>query len=188
MEIKPWKKISEEVLATNPWWEYRKWVFELPSGKQADFFLPYRQDYVMVVPVRENGRILMVEGYRPFVDAMSLEFPAGGIEEGETALESAQRELNEEGGVTAAHLELIGEGFSNVGGTNARYKAYLGTDLTPGEFGHDETEAFHHYWLTVEEIEEKIAQGILLDSHSIATWHQALPALRAYLDQMKESR
>jgi ADP-ribose pyrophosphatase len=188
MELKPWKKLSEEVIATNPWWEYRKWIFELPSGKLADFHLPYRGDFVMVVPVRNDGKLLMVNGYRPFVDSMSLEFPAGGVESGEDYEVSAQRELNEEGQVRAEKLDLIGEGFSNGGGTNARYKAYLGTELSHQSTQHDETEEFELHWYSVTEIDEKIHSGDILDCHTISVWYQAQPALKKYLDQISKSR
>jgi ADP-ribose pyrophosphatase len=188
MELKPWKKLSEEVIATNPWWEYQKWVFELPSGKSADFHLPVRNDFVMVVPVRDDGILLMVNGFRPFVDSMSLEFPAGGVEKGEEYEVSAQRELNEEGQVFAKNLELIGEGFSNGGGTNAKYKAYLGTDLSEKVTESDETEEFELVWLSVEEIDQKIDNGEILDSHTISVWRQAQPALAKYLDLIGKTR
>ncbi len=188
MELKPWKKLSEEVIATNPWWEYQKWVFELPNGKPADFHLPVRGDFVMTVPVRDDGMILMVNGFRPFVNSMSLEFPAGGVEEGEDDKIAAQRELNEEGQVAAEELELVGEGFSNGGGTNARYRAYLATELSEQATQHDETEAFELHWFLPSEIEHKIHKGEILDSHTISVWYQAQPALQKYLDLIGKTR
>jgi len=55
MTVKPWKKFKEEVKMTNPYWEYRVAIFELPNGKMYEYHYPHVGMGAMVVAVNDNG-------------------------------------------------------------------------------------------------------------------------------------
>lgn len=81
---------------------------ELPSGDVIDDFsvvdLP---DGVLVVATDTEGRMILFEEYKYAVNDTVLTFPAGGIDEGETPLEAASRELLEETGYESSEVELL---------------------------------------------------------------------------------
>jgi len=104
----PAKPQSYRVVFSTPWFEIEESVLHEP-GK-----LPYYRmtapDGVICLPFTPEGDIIMVRQYRPNLDRFTLEIPAGAIEPGETILEAAAREIQEETGCAAADLRLLGPG------------------------------------------------------------------------------
>jgi ADP-ribose pyrophosphatase len=106
--MKHFKKLSEETINKNPYFEYKKDVFEDSSGKTGEYFYGVAHGGVLVIPILPDGRIALISQYRYLIDASQIEFPGGAIDEGETALESAKRELLEETGCKAVEITNIG--------------------------------------------------------------------------------
>lgn len=78
-------------------------IDEIPSQPgwnigSSPFFLISAPDNVLVVPITDDGHLVMVQQFRPALDRLTLEFPAGNIEPGELPIAAAQRELLEETG------------------------------------------------------------------------------------------
>ena len=62
---------------------------------------------VAILPILDDGRIVLIRQYRPAVEDSILEIPAGKVEEGEDVLAAAERELHEEAGITGAALQRM---------------------------------------------------------------------------------
>jgi ADP-ribose pyrophosphatase len=128
---------------------------------------------VIIVAITDRDEVLFVEQFRVPVQAQAIEMPAGLIGDtrdtaGESALATALRELEEETGYRAAHVEYIMAGPSSAGMSNEMVAFVRATGLTRvGAGGGDETEniTVHHVpraqcatWLA-----EKMAQGYSID-------------------------
>jgi ADP-ribose pyrophosphatase len=113
----------------------------LPDGKWA------RREYVihpgaaLILPVLEDGSILMERQYRYPVGMHCYELPAGKLEADEPSLETAKRELQEETGYVASEWSMLGPIYPSVGYSNERIDFYLarglefkGSALDEGEF------------------------------------------------------
>lgn len=113
----------------------------LPDGGQA------RREYVLhpgaalILPVFDDGSILLERQYRYPVGMHCYELPAGKLETGEPSLRTAQRELLEETGYTAREWSALGPLYPCVGYSNERIDFYLarglefkGKALDDGEF------------------------------------------------------
>ena len=85
----------------------------------------------MIFALTEEGRVLLVEEYRPPIRKQSICFPAGlvGDEGAESAEAAARRELLEETGYEAAHIRFLFEGPSSPGITSETIAFYLATGL-----------------------------------------------------------
>lgn len=86
-----------------------------------------------VILAVEDGHVLLVEQYRVPLGASCIELPAGLIgdhDDGEDALTSAGRELEEETGYRAGHLEIVGEFFSSPGMVSESFTLVRATGLT----------------------------------------------------------
>jgi len=70
---------------------------------------------VVVVPILDDGRVVMVKQWRAPVGAWVLEVPAGRLEPGENPLEAAGRELEEETGYRAGELVGLGSFYATPG-------------------------------------------------------------------------
>ncbi len=84
---------------------------------------------VVVVPVMENGDVVLIEQYRPIVDSMVLEAVAGRRDvEGEDPADAALRELKEEVAIEAKEIHSLGFTFSSPGFTDEKLMVYVGTN------------------------------------------------------------
>ncbi|MBF0169145.1 MAG: NUDIX hydrolase [Alphaproteobacteria bacterium] len=94
---------------STPWFQ----IEELDTRSHADYGgQPYyrltQSDGVMILPITASGNLILIRHYRLAPDVMVTEFPAGGIDKGETPLEAAKRELAEETGLISDHFTYLG--------------------------------------------------------------------------------
>ena len=139
------------------------------NGHQAvwDFF--YHNGGAAVIPVTEEGKILMVRQYRNAIDRYTLEIPAGAFDSTkESGTECVMRELEEETGYKAGKVEWLITTRSMVEFSNERVEIYVATDLTSSKQHLDEEEAIELEACTVEELKERIFKGEIEDSKTIA--------------------
>lgn len=94
-----WEILSSEYLFRRPWLTVRHDKVRLPDGRiNPEFYVLEYPDWVNVFAITEDGRAVMEKQYRHGLGKTCYEIPAGVIEEGETPLEAAKRELAEETG------------------------------------------------------------------------------------------
>ncbi|MBC8872024.1 MAG: NUDIX hydrolase [Planctomycetes bacterium] len=84
-----------------------------PSGDEADFVVCESADWVLVIPFTADGQVVLVRQYRHGVQQVVLEVPGGIVDENESPMETAARELQEETGFTAESIQVIGRLMPN---------------------------------------------------------------------------
>jgi 8-oxo-dGTP pyrophosphatase MutT (NUDIX family) len=103
-----------------------------PDGTTYERDIVHHPGAVSVVPLLDDGTVVLVRQYRAALDAELLEIPAGKRDQpGEPPETTAARELAEEVGLAAASLELLAEFHNSPGFSDERSFVYLGRDLTP---------------------------------------------------------
>lgn len=102
--IQKWTTLEKKYLIQRPWLTARVDKVQLPNGtiNPEHYVLEY-PDWVNVIAITNDDKIVMVRQYRHAMDSILIELPAGKCEEGETPLQSAQRELLEETGFGGGH-------------------------------------------------------------------------------------
>ena len=179
MTLRPWKKLSESILFRNPWWTYRRDTFELPSGKPGEYHYVHTNGSSMVVPVLDDGTLVLVNQHRYLLGKESLEFPCGSVKDGSNHDETARHELLEETGYSAKEIVRVGEFNPYNGVTDEMCRVYVARDLEHAGGTPDETEEFEILRMTPAEIEERIRTGVLWDGMTIAAWSIAKGRLRS---------
>ena len=101
-----------EVAFSTPWFEI---VAKHHDGEDAPHYALRTDDYVSVLARTAAGTYLLVRQYRPAVEQVTLELPAGHVERGESPAAAALRELEEETGYRGASTELIAELLPDTG-------------------------------------------------------------------------
>ena len=112
----------------------------LPNGKEMDMELVHHRGAAAVVPVLEDGTVLLVRQYRYATGGWLLEIPAGKIDGGEPPEVCAARETEEETGYRAGKLEPLGWIWTTPGFADEKIWLYLATDLEPAEQGLEDDE------------------------------------------------
>lgn len=112
----------------------------LPNGVTVALEIIHHPGAAAVVPLKEDGTVILIRQYRHAVGGYIYEIPAGKLHPDENPLECAQRELEEEVGYRAGSLELLTSFFTTPGFTNEVIHIFKGTGLTPGvqNLGQDE--------------------------------------------------
>ncbi|MFA7627467.1 MAG: ADP-ribose pyrophosphatase, partial [Candidatus Kapaibacterium sp.] len=77
--VEKFKTLSSDTLYKNPYWEYKYDKYNMPSGRAGEYFYVETPGSVMVIPLLDNGRIILVKQYRYLNKRFSFEFPGGGI-------------------------------------------------------------------------------------------------------------
>lgn len=122
-----------------------------------------------VVPVREDGKLLMVRQYRNAVDSFTLEIPAGGKNgAGEPPYDCAMRELEEETGYRTERLEHLLDLYTTVAFCNEKISVYVAEKLIPSRQNLDEDEFIDVEAVSLEELTAMILDGRIMDAKTIA--------------------
>ena len=141
----------------------------MPNGNTADWdYVAHRKGAAAVLPVLDNGHILMVKQYRSAIDRVTLEIPAGSRDSvTEPTIECAARELEEETGYKSDNLELLIQVATTVAFCNEKIDIYLARDLKPAKQHLDENEFLDVYEYSIEELTQMIFAGEIQDSKTL---------------------
>lgn len=140
----------------------------LPSGREAKREVIEHKGAVCIVPILDDGRVLLVRQYRKPADESLLEVPAGGLEEGESPEECATRELMEECGFRPSKLVPIYQAFLAPGYSTEMMYAFLATDLRPEKRQADDDENIEVEAFSLDELEAMIDSFQIRDAKTVA--------------------
>ena len=140
----------------------------LPNGSTATREVVEHNGGICVVPITENGEVLMVEQYRYPYSEVVLEIPAGKRDGNEEPLEGGKRELREETGAVAENYTFLGELYPTPGYCGEIIYMYLATGLSYGETDPDEDEFLNLKKIPLETAVEMIMSGEIKDAKTQA--------------------
>ena len=149
----------------------------LPNGRQALREVVRHKGAAAVVPVDADGFVTLVRQHRVVVDQVTLEIPAGKLDHaGEDPLACAHRELEEETGLHAQHMELLSPMITTPGYCTEKISLYLATGLSRHEAHLDEDEFLNVVRMPFAEAVERVMSGELCDGKTamglLMAWHR----------------
>lgn len=140
---------------------------ELPDGSTAHREFIRHPGAVMVVPLLDDGRLLMERQYRYPMGRVMLEFPAGKLDAGEHPLACGQRELTEETGYSAAQWAYAGVLHNAIAYSDEGIHIYFARGLTKGAQQLDDGEFLELVMHTVAELDQLAARGEITDAKTL---------------------
>ena len=139
------------------------------NGNTAEWDFIHHDGAAAVIPVMDDGKILMVKQYRNALERDTLEVPAGKLDDpDEEGIVCASRELKEETGYSSDDLEWLLTIRTTVAFCDERIEVFVARNLIPGEQHLDEDEFVDVKAYKLEELKEMIFEGKIQDSKTMA--------------------
>jgi ADP-ribose diphosphatase len=140
----------------------------LPNGVTLDMEIIRHPGAAAIVPILEENSVLLLKQYRYAVGGFIWEIPAGTLDPGEDARRCAERELIEETGYAAGHLERLAQITPLPAYSDERIHLFLATGLTPAKQNLDADELLFVHRVDLGRAIEMIAKGEIQDAKTIA--------------------
>lgn len=152
----------------------------VPNGNIAKWDFIGHHGAAAVLPVTNDGKLLLVKQWRNALDRFTIEIPAGGLESpDEPMIECASRELEEETGYKSENLEFLLSLKTTVAFCNERIDVFLAKNLIKTEQKLDEDENIEIQAYDLDELLNSIKKGIIQDSKTVS----AILAYSTFIDK-----
>jgi len=139
----------------------------LPNGVTIDLEIVRHPGAAAVVPLKENGTVVLIKQFRHAAGGFIYEIPAGKLHPGEDPKNCAARELEEEIGYQAGKLDLLSSIFTAPGFTDEVIHIYKATGLTKGRQQLDRDEVLEIVEVPLQEAIEMIRVGSIRDAKTM---------------------
>ena len=182
-----WALLNTRYLYRSPWHHLRQDRVRLPDGHVITYTYQEHAGFVAVVPVTDDGDIVLIRTYRYTVDDWVWEIPAGGLgnRPGQALLAVAQEELAEEVGGVARHWEYVDWFYIANGTANIVGHLFLATGVTlVASPRREDTEVIEVHRVPISEALAMARDGRMRDGESALALLRLEPRLR-HLAQMQ---
>ena len=172
------KRLRRDLVANGVIFDYCQDTMLLPNGKEVKWDIIVHHGAAAVVPVLDDGRIVMVRQYRNAMERYTWEIPAGGLNDkgAEPTDVAAIRELAEETGYRTDKVELLIRFVTSVAYSTEHIDIYVARNLKPGTQHLDPDEFVEVKAFDLQELVDMIYNYEIEDSKTIA-------AIMAYKDK-----
>jgi len=158
-----WKLLETGYVLDAKWLKVRKEKVELPNGRVLDdFYVVENGELVAILAIDANDEIFLVKQYRHAIKDVTIDFPGGGVEEGESPTDAARRELAEETGMLADNLEKLVIYYPDSGRTACKKHIFLAKNLRKdagGSYKQEDNEDIQLLRMPLKEVLEKMRNG-----------------------------
>lgn len=177
-KLEPWKTLDQKVVLDTPWFKIRHEHLLTPTGAKAEFYIHSNNDAVLCFCVDDQERVLIERQYRPAIERVSIDYPAGRIESDDASTQAAiRRELREEVGFTATDLTRLAIIDKDPGWSSARVHIFLARGQVDQAPQPDATEGIVASFVPRAEILKLISDGQLCCSFCVTATFFAFQAL-----------
>lgn len=177
--LEPWKKLSDDIVFETPWFKIHKQKMITPRGTPADYYIHEGKDSALCVCVTEDGKFIIEQQYRPPIERVAFDYPAGGIDPTDKDAEAAvRREVEEETGYTVGSLKKLATIDKDPGFSKNKVHIFLAKDLkADGDKHFDATEDLKYTFVSRDEIKALIKAGELNCAYCVAATYFAFDEL-----------
>lgn len=157
------KKIRTKVAYKGFFLQVQKDEVSLPNGRKTFREYIKHPGASMIIPILPNGNLVMIQQFRYPLKKVFLEFPAGKIDKGETALATAKRELKEETGYIAKNWRHLTTIHPVIGYANEKIEIFLAQNLLQKEIQLDKDELLENVVVAPEELMDLVKKSKITD-------------------------
>lgn len=163
----PAKTSGSDVLYDDGWYRIKRKPVRI-KGRKFDFSVLIQKDAVVVVPLLDDGRLILERQLRHKIGKRIYEFPAGHIEKGERPVSAARRELDEETGYRARRIRHMFSAYASPGDGPRIFHYYLALVDRKGGRRLDGTEEITLHAIRPDTVERMIKGGRIVDHQTVS--------------------
>jgi ADP-ribose pyrophosphatase len=158
-----WRILASDYVIDSRFLRLRKDTIELPDGTIIrDYYVRDSRGFIIVFPVAEDGRIVLVRQYKHGIARELLELPAGAIDPGEEPLQTAIRELAEETGYVAESMQFVRSFVTDPTNSNSIAHLFVARDVKKtAEQDLDPTESIAVELVTMDQLRDLVREGTI---------------------------
>ena len=165
----PWKALKKRLIYSNPWIKVEEHDVITPAGTEGIYGkVLFRNKAVAIIPLDQDLNTWLIGQFRYTINEYSWEIPMGGGPIHQSVLESAQRELKEETGLSAKKWTEIMRIHPSNSVSDEEGFVFLAEELSPGETEFEETEKLEILKLPLAKAIDMVMKGEITDAISIA--------------------
>ncbi len=169
------KVLKSDILFKGKVFDLKVDEIEYDSGNKGVRETAVHNGGAVVLPVMDDGKLILINQFRYPLQKVITEFPAGKLNPGEDPYVCATRELTEETGYKAGFVKKLGAISTTPGFCTEILHIYLAKDLTAGNHDREEGEyGMEVFTLEKKEIEKRILSGEIFDSKTICGFFLAI--------------
>ena len=128
-----WKVLNRRLLLRTPWFALHMDRCLTPEGKVVpEYYTWQKRDCVIVFPITKEGKVLLIRQYRHGVRKVCIDYPGGTVEQGQSVLEAAAQELEEEAGYRSHKMSYLGGFFMDSSYSNQKVHFVIAFDCEKG--------------------------------------------------------
>ena len=168
--MKEFKRINRQIVYKGAILDFCKDDIITPKGHHVKWDFLQHKGAAAVIPVLDDGRIIMVRQWRNAIDRFALEIPAGGRDgENEPTNMCAARELEEETGYKSSRVEFLQTLVPAIAYSGEQIDVYVAFDLKKSHQKFDEDEDISLEIYTIDELMEKIIANEINDAKTVSS-------------------
>lgn len=165
--MKNWNLLSSKTIMSNEHFDIIEDTCSRDGVNLSPYYTVKQTDAVVICPITENGKIVLIKQYRHPVREIGIELPAGHLFVDESIEDAVKRELMEETGYEGSSFENVGAVYSSAGLQNNTVHMFIVEGARKTSEQHlDEHEDIEVFEATVEEALELLAEGKIKDMGS----------------------
>jgi ADP-ribose pyrophosphatase len=163
-----YKILKSEILYKGKVFDHQVDAIEYESGNKGIREIAIHPGGAVVVPIKDDGKIILVKQFRYPLQKTLLELPAGKLDKDEDPLKCATRELEEETGYKAKEIKKLGQIYTAPGYCTEILHIYSAKGLIPGNHNREEGEqGMEIFEYSIDDVNKMILSGEITDAKTI---------------------
>ena len=171
-----WKTLESQQVFKSGLVSIDKDKCEMPDGRiMPSYYILRFPQWVNVVPITDDGKIILIKQYRHATGQIHWEVPGGAVHTGEDPAFAGLRELEEETGYTSQNLMKVAENYPNPALQDNRIYTYLAKGcVLKGAQSLDPFEEIEVVMMNIEQMKTSLAEGLFNHNIVVASLYQSL--------------
>jgi ADP-ribose pyrophosphatase len=165
--LRRWRRLGSRIAYASLWTRLREDTIIFPNGQESTYSVLELGQCVGVLPLLDDGRVMLVRQYRYVGDHFPWEMPTGNVDPGESPHVAAKRELGEEAGYDAGRLDPLGTFHTSKAHCDEVAHLFVAHELRPVERVPDPTEELERGACPFNDVLAMVLDGRIVDSMTI---------------------